>query len=185
MSHSNHAGQGDFFGSSGYVLGCTLALFFELGKLGVQESGGRLGEGGYTCQNALFCWVVFCQRLVWLVNISSSPQRTCPSEEKPQTCYCSDLMSMKHLLIERKKEEVCVWERGKESESTAWAERWGRSKAREEQPEQNVITDNYGQERRRETKSSNILIHALGGRRKYSFSIALAGSWLNWGGGSS
>lgn len=48
------------------------------------------------------CPVEFCQRLVWLVNmISSSPQRTCPSEERPQTCYCSDYMSIKHLLIER------------------------------------------------------------------------------------
>lgn len=180
MSHSNYAGQGDFFGSSGYVLGCTLALFFELGKMGVQESGGRSGEGGNMCQNALFCWVVFCQRLVWLVNISSNPQRTCPPEERPQTtCYCSDHMSIKHLLIERKKEEV--WQ--KERESTAWAERWDGSLAREEQPEQSVITDNYGQERRKEKKSSNVSIHTLGGRRKYSFNIALAGSWLNWGGG--
>lgn len=39
------------------------------------------------------------------MNISSSPQRTCPSEERPQTCYCSDYISIKHLLIAREREK--------------------------------------------------------------------------------
>ena len=45
-------------------------------------------------------------------------------------------------------------------------------KQREEQPEQKVITDNYGQGRRKEERGlQNVSIH-----RNYSFSTALAGS---------
>lgn len=75
--------------------------------------------------------VLFCQRLVWLVNISSNPQRTCPSEERPQTCYCSDYMSIKHLLIEREREQK-EGKRGGGGESGAWADKtgWVESKRR-------------------------------------------------------
>lgn len=79
--------------------------------------------------------VLFCQRLVWLVNISSNPQRTCPSEERPQTCYCSDYMSIKHLLIERERENR---RRGREEEAERVAHgqiRRDGLKARGKQPE--------------------------------------------------
>lgn len=125
---------------------CFLELGWGGGGQG-RESGGKSG-GCYMCQNALFCCVVFCQRLVWLMNISSSPQRTCPSEERPQTCYCSDYMSIKHPLNASERES----ERGRSGRCT-WAKGWDGSKAREEQPERKVITDNYGQERRKEDKS--------------------------------
>lgn len=90
------------------------------------------------------------------MNIVSSPQRTCPSEERPQTCYCSDYMSIKHLLIERERKEgerERKGERDRERGRSTGAEGWDGSKAREEQPEQKVITDNYGQERREEENS--------------------------------
>lgn len=42
MSHINYAGQGDFFGLSGHVLGCTLALLLRVGvKKGFGDLGGR------------------------------------------------------------------------------------------------------------------------------------------------
>lgn len=59
-------------------------------------------------------------------------------------------MSIKHLLIERQREGR---KRERERESRTWAEGWDGSKAREEQPEQKVITDNYGLERRKEEGS--------------------------------
>lgn len=62
--------------------------------------------------------------------------------------------------------------------TSAWAERWDGSKAGEEQPEQKVITDDYGQKRGEE--SSDGSIHRLAGRRGRSFSAALAGGWLSF-----
>ena len=73
---------------------------------------------------------------------------------RPQTCYCSDSMSIKHLLIERKE---------REGRGRGWME----SERRSSQSIK-VITDNYGQEGRKE-KSSNVSIHRRG--RNYSLSV--------------
>ena len=76
-------------------------------------------------------------------------------------------MSIKHLLIEIEKKK-----RRREGEQHMGQEDGLDRKQREEQPEQKVITDNYGQGRRKEERGlQNVSIH-----RNYSFSTALAGS---------
>lgn len=108
-----------------------------------------VGGGG---QNApvLLCSL---RRLVWLLNISLSLQRTCPPEERPQSCYCSDEMSIKHHFVE---------------------ERERKSGGVNEQPEQKVITDNYGKRRRRREGLQRIDSRRQDRRRKQSFSLQLA-----------